>query len=64
MPRSLSGRISLPNLGSLIPSSRTMVFNLIARSLGDIVVAWELQTGIPLSPTPKKMDRPRLLIRL
>ena len=64
MPRILSGRISLLDLGSLIPSSRTMVFNLIARPLGDIVVTWELEIGIPLLPTPKEMDRPRLLIRL
>ena len=52
------------NLGSFIPLSRTMIFNLIAKSSGDIVVTWELQTGIPLSPTPKEMDRPSLLIRL
>ena len=50
--------------GVLIPSSWTMVFNLIARPSGDIVVALELRTGIPLLPTPKETDKPRLLIRL
>ena len=58
---SLSGRTLLLNLRSLIPSSQITAFNLIARPSRDTAVTWELQIGIPLLPTPKEMDRLRLL---
>ena len=63
MQRNLSGRTSLLNLESLMPSSWITAINLIARPSGDTVVTWELQTYIPLRLTPKGMGRPRLLIR-
>ena len=53
MLRILFGRISLHGLGSLISSSQITAFNLIARPSKDIVVTWELQTGIPLLPNPQ-----------
>ena len=49
--------------GPLIPSSRITAFNLIARLSEDTIVTWELQTSIPLLPSPKEIDKLRLLIR-
>ena len=49
--------------GPLIPSSRITAFNLIARLSEDTIVTWELQTSIPVMPSPKEIDKPRLLIR-
>ena len=63
MPRDLFGKILSLGLGSLTPSSLIMVFSLIAKPLGGIVVTWELRIGIPLQLTHKGMDRPRLLTR-
>ena len=64
MPRNLSGKILSPGLGSLIPSSRTMDFNLIAKPLGDTIVIWKLRIGILPLLTPRGMVMPRLLTKL
>ena len=62
-PKSLFGKISSPDSGSLIPSFRTMDFNSTANLLGDIVMSWELQTNIPLQLIPKETDKLKLLTR-
>ena len=49
MLRDLLGKILSLSLGSPIPSSQTMVFNLIAKPSGNTVVTWELQIDIPPS---------------
>ena len=63
MPRIFSGKTSLPGSGSFIPSSQIMDFSSIANPSRDTAVNWELRTGIPLQPTPRGMDKLRLLIR-
>ena len=64
MPRSLSGRILLPDLGFPILLSRTMGFNLTARPSGGIMVS--LTLGIDTQPQPicKGMGKLKQLIRL
>ena len=64
MPRNLSGKTLSPGLRSLIPSSRTMDFNLIAKPLGDIIVIWKLRIGILPLLTPRGKVKPRLLTKL
>ena len=49
MPRDFFGKILSLGLGSPIPSSRTMVFSLIAKSSRGTVVTWDLRIGIPPS---------------
>ena len=49
MPRDLFGKILSLGLGSPIPSSRTMVFSLIAMPSRGTIMTWELQIGIPPS---------------
>ena len=63
-PRNLSEKTLSPNLGSLVPSSQTMDFNLITKHLGDIAVIWELQIGILPLLTPRGMVKLRLLTKL
>ena len=63
MPRDLSGKILSPSLGSLIPSSWTMGFNLTVRPSGDTIVTWALQIGILPWLIHRGMDRLRLSIR-
>ena len=63
MPRDLYGKILSLSLGSLTPSSRTMVFNLIANPLGGIVVIWAFRIGTPPWLIYRGMDKPRLLIK-
>ena len=63
MPRILFGKTSLLGLRSFIPSSWTMDFSLIVNPSRDTAVNWELRTDIPLRPTPRGMDKLRLLIR-
>ena len=60
MPRDSCGKILSLDLGFLILSSRTMVFNLIAKHSGGTVVTWALRIGIQLRLIPRGMDRPRL----
>ena len=48
--KNLFKRILLLDLGSLIPSSRTMCFSLIVKLSGDITVNWAL--GIDIQPQP------------
>ena len=63
MPRDLCGKILLLDLGSLVPSSLTMVFSLIVRPLRGIVVISALRIGTLPWLTHRGMDRPRLSIR-
>ena len=63
MPRILFGKTSLLGSRSFIPSSRTMDFSSIVNPSRDTTVNWELRTDIPLRPTPRGMDKLRLLIR-
>ena len=53
----------ITRFGPLRPPSWITAFNLIVRISEDTIVTWELQTSIPLMPSPKEMDKPRLLIR-
>ena len=48
MLKTLFGRTLLPDSGSLIPSSRIMVFSLTVSPSEDTVVNWELRTNILL----------------
>ena len=57
MQKSLFKRILLLDLGSLIPSSRTMCFSLIVKLSGDITVNWALGTDIQPQPICKGMGR-------
>ena len=63
MPRDSFGKILSLDLGSPIPSSRTIIFNLIAKSSKCTVVTQELPIGTPPRLIHKEMDRPRLSIR-
>ena len=63
MPRDLFEKILSLGLGSLIPSSRTMAFSLMARLSRDTVVTWALRIGILSRLIQRGMDRLRLLIR-
>ena len=62
-PKSFSGKTLLPNLRSLNPSSRTMVFSSIVRPSRGTVANWESLTDILLQPNPRGMGKPRLLTR-
>ena len=64
MPRDLFGKILSLGLESLIHSSRTIVFSLIAKPSRGIAVTWALQISIPPRLIHRGMDRLRLLIRL
>ena len=64
MLKGLCGRTLSLGLGSLIPSSRTTDFSLIARLLEGTVVNWVSQIGIPLQLTPRGIDKLRLSIGL
>ena len=59
----LCGRILSLDLRSLIPSTQTMRFNLIAKLSEGIVVIWVLEIDTQLWLTHKGMDRPGLLIK-
>ena len=63
MPRDLFRKILSPGLGSLIPSSQIMVFNLIEKPSRGTVVTCALRIGISPRLIHKGMDRLRLLIR-
>ena len=62
-PKSLSGKTSSLGSGSLVPSSRTMGFSLIANPLGDTAVIWGLRIGILPQLTPRGMVKPRRLTK-
>ena len=62
-PRDLCGKILSLGLGSLTPSSQTMVFSLIAKPLGGTIVIWVLRIGTPPWLIHRGMDRSRLSIR-
>ena len=62
-PRDLCGKILSLGLGSLTPSSRTIVFNLIVRPSRDTIVIWALGIGTPPWLIHKGVDRPRLTIK-
>ena len=64
MPKDLFEKKLSLGLGSPIPSSRTMVFSLIAKPSGSTIVTWELQIGISPLFIHRGMDRLRLSIRL
>ena len=63
MPRDFFGEILSLGLESFVPLSRTMVFNLIAKLLGGIVVTLALQIGILPRLIHKGMDKSRLSTR-
>ena len=63
IPRDLFGKILSLGLGSHIPLSLIMVFNLIAKLSGGIVVTWELRIDIPPQLILRGMGRPRLSTR-
>ena len=63
MPRSMFGKTLSPSLGSFVPSSRTMAFNLIANLSEDTVVIWELRIDILPQLMPKGMGKSSLLTR-
>ena len=63
MPKDLCGKVLSLDLGSPIPSSRTMVFNLIEKLSGGTIVTWEFRIGIPPLLIHRGMDRLRLSIR-
>ena len=63
MPKRLSRKTLSPGSGSLVLSSRTMGFSLIANPLGDIVVIWGLQIGTLPQLTPSGMVKLRLLTK-
>ena len=63
-PRNLSGKTLSPGSGSLIPSSRTMDFNLITKASRDTAMIWELRIGFLPLLTPKEMVKLRLLTKL
>ena len=62
MLRSLFGKTLLPGSGSLIPSSRIMVFSLTISPSGDTAMTWELQIDILPQLILTEMDKPRLFI--
>ena len=62
MPRDLFGKISSLDLGSPIPPSLIMVFNLIVKPSEGTVATWKLRIDILLRFILKGMDRPKLLI--
>ena len=62
-PKSLSGKILSLGSGSLLPSSWTMDFSLIANLSGDTAMIWELRVGILPQLTPRGMVKPRLLTK-
>ena len=62
-PKSLSGKILSPSSRSLVPSSRTMDFSLIANPSRDTTVIWELQIGTLPQLTSRGMVKPRLLTK-
>ena len=61
--KKLSGKTSSPGSGSLVLSSRTMGFSVIANPSGDIAMIWGLQIGTPPQLTLRGMDKPRLLTK-
>ena len=63
MPKDLFVKILSLGLGSLIPSSQTMVFSLIAKPSGGIVVTYVLRIGIPPQLIHRGIDRLRLPIK-
>ena len=62
-PKSLSRKTSSPNSGSLVPSSRTIDFSLIANPSGDTAVIWGLRIGILPWLTPRGMVKLRQLTK-
>ena len=62
-PRGLYGKILSRGLRSLIPSSRTMGFSLIAKLSEGTVVNWVSRIGTRLRPIHKRTNRPRLSIK-
>ena len=60
--RDLFGKMLSPGLGFLIPSSRTMAFNLTVKPSRGTVVTWALRIGILPRLIHRGMDRPRLSI--
>ena len=63
MPKSFSGKTSSPSSRSLVLSSRTMGFNLLANPSRDIAVIWGLRIGTPPQLTPREMVKPKLLTK-
>ena len=63
MQKSFYGKILSLASGYLAHSFQIMDFSLTANPLGDTVVSWELQTGIPLRHIPKEMDKLKQLTR-
>ena len=61
--KKLSGKTSSPGSGSLVLSSRTMGFSVIANPSGDIAMIWGLQIGTPPQLTLRGMDKSRLLTK-
>ena len=64
MQRDLFRKILSLDLESLIRSSQTMVFSLIARLSEGIAVTLALKIGTPPRLIHKGIERPRLSIRL
>ena len=60
MRRNLFGKALSHGLGSFVPSSQTMTFNLIVNISGDTIVILVLQIGTPPQLISKEMDKPRL----
>ena len=64
MPKSLFGKISSPDSGSLVPSSWTIDFSLIENPSGDTTVIWRLRIGILPQLTLSGMVKSRQLTKL
>ena len=63
MQRGLCGKILSRDLGFLIPSSRTIGFNLIVKLSEDIDASWVIRIGIQFQLIHGGMDKLRLSIR-